>query len=484
MRQSEPCQGLSKAKSNFAGAIIQALRKIPEVRSITFTGSFVDKAGLAGISDIDVVVVVEPLTRPNFLACKAAVGAVSPAELGLPDHRLLINDTFGPLKFDQPGVVVVHLMVYDVAGHREHVLASPFTCLDWERSTCHTGRSLRALYPTLPLQPSQFFAARRSMNNYLDDLTAGTLSYRRLDFHRETKREILERLPLDRRHQGEYAYHIVRNLVANYAKLVLKQNHLLAEHALLDFWHRHLPGCRDFIPWFVALSAIKQARHHDFPADCTDLARKFLAGFALDLEHTWHQRAVRHLFVRHAQTELNDGSFLGQRRDPPIAAAPEAFTQPPQSVYTSPALRCRQTAAALAPLANARIDARLHEIDYGTAEGMDYHALAASHPEIAAGWKCGSDPFFPGGENTAAVAARLVSFLGQLPPEPSLVVTHNVVLRCLLGTCLQLPQANWHLVPVNHLEPIEILQLDGVLYVDLVPAQITRISDALAGHLT
>ena len=475
---------LESAKANFAGSVARALQQIPGVCSVTFAGSFVEKPGLASISDIDVVVVLERLNQANFAACHASVAAVPASALGLPDHRLLINDTFGPLKFDQPGVIVVHLMVYDLAGHRDHVLKSPFTCLDWERSRFHAGSSLRNIYPVLPLQPQQFFEARRSLNNYLEDIASGTISYRRHHFAGGTRSEILERLPLDRRHQGEYAFHIVRNLIANYAKLILKENRQLAEPALLDFRRRHLSGCDPFIDWFATLSAIKHSRHSDFPADTAERTREFLTAFAQELEHTWTKRAARHQFVRHARTELNDGSFFGQRRDPSISARPAALPTAPRSVFSSPALRCRQTAAALAPAATTKVDARLHEIDYGHAEGLSFTSLMEAHPAIPAGWQRGEDPPFPGGENTAAVASRLNAFLAELPSEPSLVVTHNVVLRCLLGAGLGLPLSCWHRIPVAHLESFEVLRLEETIYLNLSSQQIALISDALAGHIS
>lgn len=483
MKLSEAFTGLESAKAHFACSVTRALQSIPGLRSVTFTGSFVEKAGLACISDIDVVVVVESLTQACFAACQSAVTSVAPADLGLPNHRLIINDTFGPLKFDQPGVIVIHLMVYDLDTHRDHVLKSPFTCLDWERSLFYTGCSLRTIYPVLPLQPRQFFEARRSLNNYLEDIASGKISYRRHHFADGIRSEIVERLHLDRRHQGEYAFHIVRNLVANYAKLVRQENRQPTEAALLDFWRQHLPNCSDFIDWFGRLSVLKHARQSDFPADTADRTQEFLRSFSRELEHTWKQRATRHLFVRHASTDLNDGTFLGQRRDPPISVKPAALAVTPRNVFTSPALRCRHTATALAPDPTATVDARLHEIDYGRAEGLTFAALAANHPEMAIGWQRGEDPSFPEGENTSVVADRLNSFLDELPEEPSLVVTHNVVLRCLLGAGLGLPLSSWHRIPVAHLESFEVLRLEGATYLDLSARQIAEISDALAGHL-
>ena len=49
----------------------------------------------------------------------------------------------------------------------------------------------------------------------------------------------------------------------------------------------------------------------------------------------------------------------------------------------------------------------------------------------------------------------------------------------VLGSALHLPRTQWHLLPVNHIEPITLLRLDGRSYLDLTPDQVARISDAL-----
>lgn len=483
MRLSEAFTRLEPAKSRLCLALVTALGSVPGIRSVTFTGSFVEKPGLEGISDIDVVVIAEELTALLFADCQAAAINADPALLGLPGHTVRLNATFGPLKFDEPGVIVIHLMVYDLAGHREHVLQSPFTCLDWERSPYHAGPSLRRIYPVTGLCPRHFFAARRSLGNYLQDVAAGTLSYRRHDFSGPRRQEVVAHLPLDRRHQGEYAYHIVRNLVANYAKLIMGGNRKLGTPELLDFWRTRLPGCHGLAGWFGTLAEIKQARGQDFPADTLDRTREFLDHFSRDLHEAWTGRAVQHLFVRHARTALNDGSFLGQGRDPAIAGMPGPLELPPRLAFSSPARRARETIAALAPRAAVTTDERLCEINYGHAEGLTFPQLAQQYPDLPAGWDRGQDLAFPDGENTSAVAARLEAFLAGLPAEPSLVVTHNVVLRCLVGSRLGLPLACWHRIPVAHLESFEVLSLDGTCYLNLTPTQSAHLGDALTGHL-
>jgi broad specificity phosphatase PhoE len=338
------------------------------------------------------------------------------------------------------------------------------------------------LYPVLALQPRQFLEARRSLANYLQDIAAGVISYRCHDFGPDGRRERLERLPLDARHQGEYAYHIVRNLVTNYAKLVLRKNTQLAEPMLLEFWRDFLPSCASFIDWFAAVSAIKRMRGQTFPPETVIRTREFLMTFAETLQDTLGARAIRHQFVRHSRTVLNDGTFLGQHRDPPIIEVPPPLLAAPIRALTSPALRCRMTAAGLAPSVMLEIDPHLSEINYGTAEGLTFRQLSELHPELVEAWSRGEDPCFPGGENTADVMARLQSVIAGLGSLPALVVTHNVVMRCLLGDGLDLPKYLWHLIPVGHLETVSLIRLGERTYLDLTAEQVAGITDALVAH--
>ena len=79
-----------------------------------------------------------------------------------------------------------------------------------------------------------------------------------------------------------------------------------------------------------------------------------------------------------------------------------------------------------------------------------------SRSEISPLWNSGEDPRFPEGENTAEVLIRLQNFNEQLAQEATtktLVITHNVVLRCLIGNAHAIPAKDWHspVVGLSHL---------------------------------
>jgi broad specificity phosphatase PhoE len=122
-------------------------------------------------------------------------------------------------------------------------------------------------------------------------------------------------------------------------------------------------------------------------------------------------------------------------------------------------------------LPEAQVDPRLIEIDYGVCEGLTVAEARERHPELFAAWERGEDRPFPGGECTADVWQRLWDFAQErwAPGEgPTLVCTHNVVLRCLVGYLLSVPQTQWYRLRIPHVAPITVVSTPRFgLFVDL-----------------
>jgi probable phosphoglycerate mutase len=123
-------------------------------------------------------------------------------------------------------------------------------------------------------------------------------------------------------------------------------------------------------------------------------------------------------FVRHGQTASNRGGQLQGRFDAPLteegaaqAARVAAALEPeaPVRILTSPLVRARATAEAIAARVGAEIevDDRLIELDYGE---WDQRLLTDVATEVWQEWR--STPSFapPGGESLEAVTARIVDF--------------------------------------------------------------------------
>jgi len=172
--------------------------------------------------------------------------------------------------------------------------------------------------------------------------------------------------------------------------------------------------------------------------------------------------------VRHAITAASAaGRNLGQRSDPPLSDA--GFTLADQlgrtlaaelaelphdemRLLSSPALRCRQTARAIAAALGidadrTEIEAGLLEIDYGAWDGLSPEECRRRDPELRAAWE--ADPYAtrcPDGESGQDVAHR--SFAAMAPVEEwlaadrarcAIAVAHNHVNRVRLCHLLGWP---------------------------------------------
>lgn len=174
------------------------------------------------------------------------------------------------------------------------------------------------------------------------------------------------------------------------------------------------------------------------------------------------------ILVRHATTAASaSGRNLGQRQDPPLADAgieladrlgttllAELGELPHDEIrlVSSPALRCRQTAAAVAGrlrIAEHAIEIvpGVVELDYGAWDGLTAEECRARDPERRAAWE--ADPYAtacPEGESGADVARRALAatspieaWLAADRARCAIVVTHNHVIRLRLCDLLGWP---------------------------------------------
>lgn len=112
-------------------------------------------------------------------------------------------------------------------------------------------------------------------------------------------------------------------------------------------------------------------------------------------------------------------------------------------VISSPLRRAWKLAEALDP--QARIDARLTEIDFGEWEGQTWNDIGRDSIDAWAADVLNFCP--PGGESAARLQQRAIEFAdslaGSLVNSRIALVTHAGVMRALLGHWRQLPLAEW-----------------------------------------
>jgi probable phosphoglycerate mutase len=156
--------------------------------------------------------------------------------------------------------------------------------------------------------------------------------------------------------------------------------------------------------------------------------------------------------ARHGRTEWHHGNRytgatdlpidqVGRRQADQLREWAEDFA--PAALWSSPMLRARQTATPAAEALGLRpvVDARLRELDFGTAEGQMLSELPVA---VAKAFEL--DPVgnhFPGGEDPAAAADRVYEVFQQIGKDHAgqkvLVVAHNTLIRLLTCRVLGLP---------------------------------------------
>ena len=137
-------------------------------------------------------------------------------------------------------------------------------------------------------------------------------------------------------------------------------------------------------------------------------------------------------------------SNLGLRNATRLASALEQVGV--AAIYTSPALRARQTAASIVAARGVEpiVVEALRELDFGEFEGRTYEEIAQSHPEHYRQWmESPTEVRFPGGENYTQLQQRtlkaIASIQGRHAGQVAAVVTHGGVIRAILAHCLHIP---------------------------------------------
>jgi probable phosphoglycerate mutase len=155
------------------------------------------------------------------------------------------------------------------------------------------------------------------------------------------------------------------------------------------------------------------------------------------------------VFARHGETAPNrEGLVLGRASDPGLTdegrrqadrLAVLLGKEEPVAVLTSPLLRARETAGAIAGACGleAEVDERLVEIDWGTWEGRPVTGIAPAEVEglrAAAGTA-------PEGESLAALARRVAGFCADAWGRDGLVVavTHVSPIKAAVALTLAAP---------------------------------------------
>jgi broad specificity phosphatase PhoE len=175
----------------------------------------------------------------------------------------------------------------------------------------------------------------------------------------------------------------------------------------------------------------------------------------------------RLLLVRHAATDTTRAAAfpadepLDERgRTSAVLLAPALPAR--REALSSPALRCRQTAAA-AGIEKPTIDPDLIECDFGSWTGRTFADIHAAEPRQAVAWMTDPDARPHGGESLAMLTQRVGSWLDAQTAQDgcAVAITHGGVVKAALVRALGAPLAAFWRIDVAPLAVTELHAHDG-----------------------
>lgn len=459
--------------------IINEYSSVKEIVSFTFVGSFLDKKNY---SDIDIVIIVKNLNKELFNILKNKIKKIKLENYNI-KKNLIINSSFGPLKYDYKKNIVFHLMIYDLEDHFKHTLSSPFTCYDWQRYKASIGKNLSDLYPVFGISLNDFLMNDRGIKSYIKNLNNNQISFKELKF--QNKKPLLEKKNFNINNDiamAEFSYHIIKYLILNLLKILKHRNKSFGSKEISflirEIYKDSLIDMKSILNFYKILEDFKINNNsknlptYNFTKDIT---LKFILKFKSYIEFL-NKDLKKIIFMRHFKTCLSSNVFLGKKLDLPIKKGIKKYKKKYELVITSKLRRAIQTGKIYGK--KLKTNYLLNEIDYGLAEGMNIKKLKNSFPYILSKWKKGSDVRFPNGENHRLVMKRVSKFLKSRflkKKNKILIVSHNVFLRCLIAKYYKINTENIYKIKINYGQKFEFFKYKDKLIPNISNKKVKKI---------
>jgi len=466
----------NKDKDKFKKDLFKTLIVVKNVISVTLVGSFWKKDNLKDFSDIDIVIILKNINKEKFQECLNKINKIDLSKYNLGHLKLLLNPTFGPLKFDNKDNIVFHTMIYDIKSHIEHVIKSPFTCYDWERSLDFKGLPLKKIFPVGKIQLDDFFLSRRGVKDYIANIKNNYIFYQKYELKNNLLILKKKKYKIDERHKVEFTYHLFKFLIINLHKFENQKNIIPNDREIKVLFKKIFD--KDYIYYlknFLLLKKIKNRKIINYKYFSLYFIQKFINNFENYLNTYKIQKII---FLRHGKTMLNDGTFLGIARNPGIIKNKKIINDLKfikkdkiKILFSSNLRRSLETAKLISNDYNYQISKHLNEKNYGKAEGLNYQQFKKKYPNIIKKWFNKKDPRFPSGENDTDVLRRINLFKKKLISSVNkdknvgfiVVISHNALLRCLIGESLAIPKDMWVKINIDHCEPINFILKNNMI---------------------
>ena len=447
-------------------SIINEIIKEKDVISASVVGSYSDNKNIEKIGDLDIVVICKKLSKKIFLKILRRVKNKKY------NYKIMINSTFGPMKISSDKSLPVHLMIYDINSHIDHVIKSPFTCYDWERSKIYRGKPLRKIFSANQLQLNDFTNTRRTSKEYLKDVKKGKISIREYKFKNNKIYLKKKYVSLDPRNRGEFVYHIINFLVINLYKFINQKNIKPNKKKFETLFFKIINKNEKIFKKFKILKSNKENKKLVYDKDVINLALNFLNRFNNYIEKIKSEYLELN-FVRHAQTSLNKkNKFLGIRSNPKIIKQTRKKINNIKYNYiiTSTLLRSKMTKS-LFRASKYLVNNLVNEIDYGIVDGLTIKQTKNKYPYLFKKWKKKIDVKFPEGENTNNVKKRAIKFIKFLRKFENgskiLIISHSYFLRVFLSIILKIDLYKAFNIQIDHLKIFQFIKKGDKIYSNL-----------------
>lgn len=442
--------------------IINKININNQVISITFVGSFLSKKKY---SDIDVVVIIKNFDELIFKKINKNLKTINPRKYGI-QKKLLVNNTFGPLKYDYENNLVIHLMIYSKKDHINHVINSPFTCYDWQRYNSSFGLNLKNIYRVYGLSCDDFIGNYRGIDNYIYSLKNHFIYYKKYSFKKNQPIFIQKKIILKSKKQiDEFIYHIIFHISRNVLKFLSNTNKDFFKRDILNlfqvlFSKKEYQQLRNL---FLQLESSKYGNKLKKQIVNSEELAIFFLGKIKNFLYLISKYNKKITFKRHFKTKFSNKIFLGNKLDVGIKKKNYQINHKFDLAFSSNLKRAKQTALLFSK--NLKINKYLNEIDYGNVEGLNYEKLKFRYPKIINDWTNGKDPKFPRGENIALVYKRVQKFLKLLKSvsrnkenkNKILIVSHNVFLRTLMSFFFKIERRDTYKINIKYGEELNFL---------------------------
>lgn len=428
--------------------------------SISFVGSASKKKNY---NDIDIIFISKrDLNSEIFLKTLEKIKNFKRYKI-FNKYNIRINSEFGPVKYNfKPNDIVFHCMFYDVKSHIKHVIESPFTCYDWERTEVNLKKKISEIFSVNYLMISDFFRSNRNINQFTKNLKKKEISCSKFLIKGKQIKLIKFNKKVNNRNIYFFSRNIVFHTVNNFLKFYHDKNKKYKITEIKNFIKNKLKtNDADLL-------------NYNFSNKVELVISRTV--FFLKTMKTYineYEKGLNKIFLfRHFKTEYKKKVFIGQKINPKIIIKNLKNISKKKKdiiIYSSPSIRTKQSCKLLYPKNKIIISNLLKEIDYGKVEGLTFDSLKHKYPHTYSKMFNNKKFSFPGGESQDQLENRVKKFFFKIIKSNKnkiFICTHNNFIRIVLGKILKINKKNYYKIQVPYAQKIRFVIKNKEIYPD------------------